>query len=271
MKITNLPIPLIDRVRAQNPVVLTVANNVTADKVADALSASGASPIMSQAPEEAPAMVGLADAITINLGTIDQAQLTLIRAILDANAGRCPVVLDPVAVGSSDYRLTIAKRLLADYYFTVIRGNASEIASLAGLTANGHGIDAGDVQGDPVTVAKRCAHTYHTCVLLTGPTDVVTDGQDVFTNPTRANMLTVNVGSGDMLSSLTAAYLAVGDNPVTSSALVAKAFSLAGLVAARHAAGLGHWQTRFFDELSQLTSDRFAAQLAHGKDDNNDE
>lgn len=271
MKITNLPIPLIDRMRAQNPVVLTVANNVTAGKVADALSASGASPIMSQAPEEAPAMVGLADAITINLGTINRAQLTLIRAILDANAGRRPVVLDPVAVGSSDYRLTIAKQLLADYYFTVIRGNASEIAALAGLAADGHGIDAGDNQGDPVQAAKRCAHTYHTCVLLTGPTDVVTDGQDVFTNPTRADMLTVNVGSGDMLSSLTAAYLAVGDNPITSSALIAKAFSLAGRVAAQHAAGLGDWQVRFFDELSQLTSDRFAAQLTHGKDDNNDE
>lgn len=244
MKITNLPIPLIDRVRAQKPVVLTVANSVTAGKVADALSASGVSPIMSQAPEEATAMVNLADAITINLGTIDQAQLTLIRAILDANAGQRPVVLDPVAVGSSAYRLTIAKQLLADYYFTVIRGNASEIAALAGFAASGHGIDAGNDQDDPVMVAKRCAHAYHTCVLLTGSTDVVTDGQEVFTNPTGTRMLTVNVGSGDMLSSLTAAYLASGDNPLASSALVATAFSLAGAV---------------------------AAQLNYGKDDNNDE
>lgn len=266
MKITNLPIPLIDRVRAQNPVVLTVANSVTAGKVADALSASGVSPIMSQAPEEATAMVNLADAITINLGTIDQAQLTLIRAIMDANAGQRPVVLDPVAVGSSAYRLTIAKQLLADYYFTVIRGNASEIAALAGFAASGHGIDAGNDQDDPVMVAKRCAHAYHTCVLLTGATDVVTDGQEVFTNPTGTRMLTVNVGSGDMLSSLTAAYLASGDNPLASSALVATAFSLAGAVA-----GLGSWQAHFFDELSQLTSDRFAAQLNYGKDDNNDE
>ncbi|MEE6636676.1 hydroxyethylthiazole kinase [Limosilactobacillus pontis] len=266
MKITNLPIPLIDRVRAQNPVVLTVANSVTAGKVADALSASGVSPIMSQAPEEATAMVNLADAITI-----DQAQLTLIRAILDANAGQRPVVLDPVAVGSSAYRLTIAKQLLADYYFTVIQGNASEIAALAGFAASGHGIDAGNDQDDPVMVAKRCAHAYHTCVLLTGATDVVTDGQEVFTNPTRTRMLTINVGSGDMLSSLTAAYLASGDNPLASSALMATAFSLTGAVAAQHATGLGSWQAHFFDELIQLTSDRFAAQLNYGKDDNNDE
>lgn len=270
MKITNLPIHLIDRVREQNPVVLTVANNVTASKVADALSASGASPIMSQAPEEAPALTNLADAITINLGTIDQSQLALIRAILDANAGRCPVVLDPVAVGSSDYRLAIAKQLLTDYYFTVIRGNASEIAALAGFTMPSHGTDAGDNQDDPVRVAKQCALRYHTCILLTGPTDVVTDGQDVFTNPTGTSMLTINVGSGDMLSSLTAAYLAVNDSPVTSSALIATAFSLAGVRAANHVTGLGQWQINFFDELSQLTGDRLASQLTHGKDDNND-
>ncbi|MFR0771276.1 MAG: hydroxyethylthiazole kinase [Limosilactobacillus pontis] len=82
MKITNLPAHLIDQVRQKNPVVLTVANDVTAGKVADALSACGVSPIMSKAPEEAQAMVSLADAITINLGTINQSQLALIRAIL---------------------------------------------------------------------------------------------------------------------------------------------------------------------------------------------
>lgn len=271
MKINNLPAHLIDQVRQKNPVVLTVANDVTAGKVADALSACGVSPIMSKAPEEAQAMVSLADAITINLGTINQPQLALIRAILDANAGRRPVVLDPVAVGSADYRLTIAKQLLNDYYFSVIRGNASEIAALAGFAPAGHGIDAGGIQYDPVLLAKQCAHHYHTCVLLTGRTDVVTDGQDVFLNPTSSPMLTVNVGSGDMLSSLTAAYLTVGESPITSSAVIATAFSMAGATAAQHTLGLGQWQARFFDELSQLTSERFTSQLTHGKDDNNDQ
>ena len=35
---------LIDRVRAKNPIVLNLANLVTIDKVADAVSAVGASP-----------------------------------------------------------------------------------------------------------------------------------------------------------------------------------------------------------------------------------
>ncbi|MDD6432946.1 MAG: hydroxyethylthiazole kinase [Lactobacillaceae bacterium] len=270
MENADLPSQLVDQVRRKNPVVLTIANDVTADKVADGLSACGASPIMSKAPEEAAEMVNLADAITINLGTINSNQLVMIRAVLDANAGRCPVVLDPVAVGSSDYRLKIAQQLLADYYFTVIRGNASEIAALAGYNIASHGIDAGEQHTSPIPVAKQCAQRYHTCVCLTGPTDVVTDGQDTFINSTRANMLTVNVGSGDMLSSITAAYLTVGDTPVASSALAAKLFSLAGAVAAQQASGLGHWQTCFFDELSQLNSQWLVDQLANERDDNDD-
>lgn len=270
MENADLPAQLVDQVRHKNPVVLTIANDVTADKVADGLSACGASPIMSKAPEEATEMVNLADAITINLGTINQNQLTLIRAVLDANAGRHPVILDPVAVGSSDYRLKIARHLLDDYYFTVIRGNASEIAVLAGYDIASHGIDAGEHQPAPIPVAKQCAQRYHTCICLTGPTDVVTDGQDVFLNSTGANMLTVNVGSGDMLSSITAAYLTVGDTPVASTALAAKFFSLAGATAAQQAAGLGQWQVRFFNALSQLDSQWLADQLAKERDDNND-
>ena len=270
MENAELPAQLVGQVRRKNPVVLTIANDVTADKVSDGLSACGASPIMSKAPEEAAEMVNLADAITINLGTINSNQLVMIRAVLDANVGRRPVVLDPVAVGSVDYRLKIAKQLLADYYFTVIRGNASEIAALAGYDSTGHGIDAGGHQPSPVPVAKQCAQRYHTCVCLTGATDVVTDGQDIFINPTGTDMLIVNVGSGDMLSSITAAYLTVGDTPVVSSALAAKFFSLAGANAAQQAVGLGQWQMYFFDELSQLDSQQLANQLAKERDDNND-
>lgn len=270
MENPDLPCQLVDRVRRKNPVVLTIANDVTADKVADGLSACGASPIMSKAPEEAGELVNLSDAITINLGTINQTQLTLIRAVLDANAGRRPVVLDPVAVGSVSYRLKIAKQLLADYYFTVIRGNASEIAALAGYDSTGHGIDAGEGQQSTVTVAKQCAQRYHTCVCLTGATDIVTDGQDAFSNPTGTAMLTINVGSGDMLSSITAAYLAVSDTPVAVSALAAKFFSVAGTLAAQQSTGLGQWQSRFFDELSQLDSQKLGNQLAKERDDNDD-
>lgn len=266
----NLPYSLIDRLRQTNPVVLTVANSVTIDKVADGLSAIGASPIMSKEPAEAAAMVKLANAITINLGTITETQLKQIRAVLDANASRLPVVLDPVAVGSVPYRLKIAYQLLADYHFTVIRGNAGEIAALAGASWQAHGIDAGQGSSDLAAIAQQCAHRFHSLVALSGPTDFVTDGQDVFTNPLGDRYLALNVGSGDMLSSTLAAYLALGEVPLPTCSLACQAFAFAGAQAARNVRGLGQWQSRFFDELCQLTSTSVQRGVEERMIENND-
>ncbi len=265
----RLPYQLIDQVRQSNPVIFTVANEVTTSKVADGLSAIGASPIMSAEPAEAPAMVALANAITINLGTITKQQLTEIHAILNANAGRCPVVLDPVAVGSIPYRHKIANQLLHDYHFTVIRGNAGEIAALAGLDWHAHGIDTGQGELDPIVIANKCAIRYRCCVALTGPTDIITDGHHLFTNPFNNRFLTLNVGSGDMLSSILAAYLTIGNDTFQASALACQTFSLAGIKAANHVQGLGQWQVHFFDELSNLTATIVKNELAE-RTDNND-
>ena len=109
---TKLQLELLERVRQQNPVVLTIPNMVTPDKVADGLSTIGASPIMSLAPQEAAEMVKLADAITINLGTIHEEQANEITTILKNNQDQKPMVLDPVAIGASHYRLAFAKQLL---------------------------------------------------------------------------------------------------------------------------------------------------------------
>lgn len=245
---------LVDQLRQQRPIVLTVANTVTVGKVADAVSAVGASPIMSEAPAEAAEMDAIANAITINLGTITTSQLQEIHAILDSNELKRPVVVDPVAVGSIKYRLGIAQDLFDRYHFTAIRGNAGEIAALAGVDWQSHGIDAGQGNQDLVPIAKKCANKYHCVTVLTGPVDIITDGKRVVTNSLSTNSFTVNIGSGDMLSSVVASYLAIADDPFDGAVVAAKAFSVAGVLAAKQDPGLGTWQDRFFDQLSQLST-----------------
>lgn len=244
---------LLDQVRAQNPIVLTLANLVTIDRVADAVSAVGASPIMSFESAEAKEIANMADAITINFGTINQEQVNQIRTILQANVANKPVVLDPVAVGAIPYRLKIAQALLNDFHFDVIRGNASEIAALAGEGNSSHGIDAGIVT-HPLQVAKLCARRFNTMVVLTGKTDFITDGNITYENILSTNMLATNVGSGDILSSILAAFLAtttsIHDACVVATVLV----SVAGIIASRHSSGLGSWQVQFFDQLSRLST-----------------
>ena len=220
---------LIDRVRAKNPIVLNLANLVTIDKVADAVSAVGASPIMSVEPAEADEMVMLANALSINLGTINEHQATQIRTVLRAATPLKPLVLDPVVPS----RLKFAHSLLNDFHFDVIRGNASEIAALVEADNTSHGIDAGKVPNQ-VQIAETCARRYRSIVVLTGETDLITDGQVIYENPFSAEMLTMNVGSGDMLSSIIAAFLGTTTNTWDACIVATVLVSAAGVLANRY-------------------------------------
>ncbi len=51
-----------------------------------------------------------------------------------ANAVGIPVLLDPVGVGATSYRRETIRELLAEVKFALIRGNAGELAAIAGET-----------------------------------------------------------------------------------------------------------------------------------------
>ena len=54
----------------------------------------------------------------------------MILALKAANSKGIPVIFDPVGVGATSYRTETAHSILDQGTVTVIRGNASEIASL---------------------------------------------------------------------------------------------------------------------------------------------
>lgn len=242
---------LVDRVRNKNPVVLTLANLVTIGKVADAVNAIGASPIMSFDLHEAAELVKLADAIAINLGTINDQQMAQIKAVLQAADRRLPLILDPVAVAAVPYRLTLAQQLLQQFSFDVIRGNASEIAALIGEKPASHGIDTGMVKNQ-AQIAMECARQFKATVILTGEVDLITDGHRLYRNSLTTPFLAANVGSGDILTSITAAFLTVGTDSWMTGIVATIFLTSAGVLASRHASGLGSWQVQFFDQLSLL-------------------
>lgn len=268
----NQPInwSLVDQLRAQNPIVLTLANSVTIAKVADSISAVGGSPIMSVEPAEAAELVKFADAITINLGTINQHQLRQIKTVLQAAGNTKPLVLDPVAVGAITWRQKIAKELLAEFHFDVIRGNASEIAALIGAADHSHGIDAGEVTHQ-LQVATDCARRFQAIVILTGKTDLITDGNHYYTNPIGTNMLTVNVGSGDILASLTAAFLGTTANSWDACIVATVMVAVAGTLAAHHSpTALGSWQVQFLNQLSTMNTARLLNFIQESEGKQND-
>ena len=91
--------------REKSPLVHSITNFVTVNDCANLLLACGARPIMASDPQEAAEITAAADALNINIGTLNH---LLVPAMLDAgrtaNRLGIPVLLDPVGVGASSLR-----------------------------------------------------------------------------------------------------------------------------------------------------------------------
>lgn len=229
-----MAINLLSELRQRNPIVLNLANLVTIQDVANGLNALGASPIMSAEVQEAEPLVQLAGAVCLNLGTLTTSQVAQMHAVGQFAAQyQKPVVLDPVAVGAVTYRKRIALELLAALDVTVIRGNAGEIAALADVDWQARGIDAGTGNADLVAIARACAQRFHCLVILSGPTDVITDGTRVAKVLNGTPLFQRHVGSGDLLSSIVAAFLAVSTDPFEAAQTACLVFAASGELVAR--------------------------------------
>ena len=94
-----------------------------------------------QAPQEMADIAALAGAVVLNTGTPDEAKFTAARtAGATANRRSIPVVLDPVGVGASPWRLANIQSLLQQVQPAIVRVNAGEAAALLGLGGSEHGV-----------------------------------------------------------------------------------------------------------------------------------
>ncbi|HJE98384.1 MAG TPA: hydroxyethylthiazole kinase [Ligilactobacillus acidipiscis] len=255
-----MQLSLLNHLRQTNPVVLNISNFVTVQDVANGLNAIGASPIMSEEINETKEMVSISNAVALNLGAFSENQVKHIREMgLKANQMGKPVVLDPVAVGAIEYRLQVAQELLEEIDVAVIRGNAGEIAALAGVNWESKGIDAGQGQGDLVQIAQTAAQKFRTVILLSGEDDIITDGERVTIVHNGTLLFAAHVGSGDMLSSIVAAFCAVSlDNFYEASRVAALVFARIGelAVGGRKQMGPGTFTVNLLDQLQLAQLDQ---------------
>ncbi|PWF99771.1 hydroxyethylthiazole kinase [Levilactobacillus bambusae] len=231
-----MKIELLEELREQNPVIFNISNFVTVQDVANGINAIGASPIMSEEVLEAEEMVKMAGAVCLNFGAFTQPQINQIRTVGKlANEFHKPLILDPVAVGAVKFRQETIFGLLSDFHPDIIRGNAGEIAALAELEWNAKGIDAGDGTGDLTEIAVACARKWHCIVMLSGTIDYVTDGQTVVRIENGTPLFQLHVGSGDMVSSIVAAFAAVSaDNLFEAAQTGGLVFAATGELVANH-------------------------------------
>jgi hydroxyethylthiazole kinase len=251
---------LFTRVRERCPLVHHITNYVTVNDCANITICAGGAPVMADAPEEVAEMVALAGALVLNIGTLNKAQLeSMIAAGSVANDCRIPVILDPVGAGATLFRTKSARRLLDELDIAILKGNAGEIGVLAGTGGKVRGVDSGGLTGNPVHSAKKLAQEAGITVVVSGATDIVTDGTRVTLVENGHPMMGSISGTGCMAASLTGVFAAESTDPVIASAAALAVFGLAGEKAAASAGGPYSFKVALFDHLAALEPEDLAS------------
>jgi len=239
--------------RERKPLVHSITNYVVMNETANAVLALGALPVMAHAREEVQEMVGLAGALVLNIGTLEESWIdSMLLAGTAANERGVPVVLDPVGAGATAYRTETAKRILDSVDVAVLRGNPGEVATLVGVEAEVRGVESIGTGGDTAELARGAARTLGVVASVTGAVDHVSDGERTISISNGHELLASVTGTGCMSTVLTGCFLAAKKDALEAAAEALVAFGVAGEDAAVGAKGPGSFHVALYDALAAL-------------------
>jgi len=241
-------------VREKRPLIHHITNYVTVKDCADATICAGGSPVMAHHLKDAEEMAAHASALLLNIGTpSDDIEKAMIAAGKVANKKGIPVILDPVGVGATRYRTKMAMNILDNVKVSIIKGNAGEIGTLAGIEGGMRGVDSIGIGGSSVdacvTLSKRTGAT----VAVTGVVDVVSDGERTAVINNGHTVMSIVSGTGCMAGSVIACYASCTDDMLLASAAALAVFGIAGNKAAKRTKGLGSFMASLKEDLSLMT------------------
>lgn len=258
---------ILDRVRTTTPLVHNITNYVTVNDCANALLAIGASPIMSDEPEDVEDITSICGALNINIGTLHQAS---IKAMLRAGKRSAelghPIVLDPVGAGASGLRTKTAGELLDTLSISLIKGNMSEAKALAVGASSTRGVDvcpddlvSEDNLIESVEFACELAKRSNALVSITGPIDIIADADQAYAIRNGSPLQERMTGAGCMLSGMCAAFLvAQPENPFEAVLTAVVVMGVAGQIAEERMTerdGNGSYRTYLLDALYTMDAD----------------
>ena len=244
---------LLERVREQKPLVHHLTNWVTIYDCAQVVKTLGASPVMAHAPEEAADMAQLASALVLNIGTLTSDFVGSMQlAARAANTKGIPVILDVCGAGATPFRDQKCFELLDAVRIDVIKGNASEVARIAGASVRTRGVDATEVAGDLAALARQLARARHATVVVTGPQDLVAGASQAVLVRNGHPLMPRVVGTGCMAASVIGAFAAVEPDRVNAAAAALACYEIAAELAVEQGAGPGTFKERLFDCLASL-------------------
>ncbi|WP_299522887.1 hydroxyethylthiazole kinase [uncultured Methanobrevibacter sp.] len=263
---------LLNEVKTKNPLTHCITNFVTVNDCANAILAIGGSPIMSEDTEEVSEVVSIADALVINIGKLNQEQVESMKVSSNqANKINTPIILDPVGVGISNLRNRVTLELIENYKLAAIRGNITEIKTIAKLTGiisqsnTAKGVDVSnediitkDNLNTNAKIISKLASKLNTVILASGPIDILSNGETTIAINNGDEMMPQITGSGCMLSSIVGSCIGA-TNPFEGTLLAALLMTIAGEHARAQVdnenSGTGSFRTYLIDYLYKLDSE----------------
>lgn len=236
--------------RVKKPLIHNITNFVVMNTTANALLACGASPVMAHAQEEVEEMVSFAGALVLNIGTLTPYWIdSMIKAGRRANELNTPIILDPVGSGATQLRTRSAKRLIEELTISVVRGNASEVLSLAQEGSRTKGVDSIHSVDDAADAALTLSQELNITLAITGAIDLITDGKEIHRVANGHELMGYVTGTGCAATAIIGAFLAVDCNPLTATTTALAYFGLAGEKSAEKAPAPGSFQVGILDAL----------------------
>lgn len=249
-------------VRQKSPLVHNITNFVVMNNSANALLAIGASPVMAHAHSEIDEMVEIADALVVNIGTLDEywSESMLKAAYRASNLGK-PWVLDPVGCGATSFRNELLHKLL-QFRPTIIRGNASEIMALAHANETvTKGVDSTDESKEALTAARIIAKKYQCVVCISGAKDIVLDEEQTFFLENGHPLMTKVTGLGCSASAMIGAFAGVLKDKLQATTAAMALMGVAGEIAETQSQGPGTLQLYLNDKLYNITKEEFLSRV----------
>ncbi len=247
----------VEALRVKAPLIHNITNYVVMEVTANALLAAGASPLMAHAPEELEDLLGIASALVLNIGTLDEkwvASMALAGKVA-LEKGRL-VVLDPVGAGASAFRTKTSLHLLTECRPSIVRGNASEILALAinlgltkNLSAHSKGVDSTNTVDEAQEAAFALSRACGCVVSVSGVEDYITDATHAARVTGGSALMPLVTGLGCTATALTAAYSAVAPNVFIGAVAAMAVMAEAGANASAYAKGPGSFLPHFLDAL----------------------
>lgn len=206
---------IIEKIRKQVPLIHCITNYVTVNDVANILLAAGGSPIMADDLGEVEEITSLCQGLVLNIGTLNHRTTdSMLAAGKKANELGHIVVLDPVGVGASKLRTETALQLLKEIRFDVIRGNISEIKTLALGSGNTQGVDADEADvvtednlDEMIHLARDLSERTGAIIAITGAIDLVVNTNTAYVIRNGNPLMCKITGTGCMLTGVIAAYV----------------------------------------------------------------